>query len=56
MSFLVGGAIGPAISGFLNDATGSYAASLVAAAIVLGASAAVAWRLRHVAPWSPPPV
>ena len=56
MSFLVGGAIGPAISGFLNDATGSYAASLVAAAMVLGASAAVAWRLRHVAPWSPPPV
>jgi MFS family permease len=51
MSFLVGGAIGPALSGFLNDATGSYTASLIVAAAVLGASAAVAWQLRHVAPW-----
>lgn len=55
MSFLVGGAIGPAVSGFLNDATGSYSTSLIAAAGLLAGSAAVAWRLRHVAPWTPPP-
>jgi MFS family permease len=52
MSFLVGGAIGPAMSGFLNDATGSYTASLIAAAVVLAGSAAVAWRLRDVSPWT----
>ena len=51
MSFLIGAAIGPAMSGFLNDATGSYAASLIAASAVLAGSALIAWQLRHVAPW-----
>ena len=52
--FLLGGAIGPALSGVVRDATGNYVASLLCAAGLLGVSALVALRLRHVPPWSGP--
>ena len=52
MAFLIGGAAGPALSGYLRDRTGDYQASLVIAAILLACAAAVASRLRRVPAWS----
>ncbi|HEX8483793.1 MAG TPA: MFS transporter [Sphingomonas sp.] len=49
--FLLGGAIGPALSGALRDATGTYVVSLLCAAGLLAASVLVAARLRHVPAW-----
>jgi MFS family permease len=43
--FLLGGAIGPALSGFLMDASGNYAVSLITAAVLLAAAAAVSLTL-----------
>jgi cyanate permease len=51
MAFLIGGAIGPALSGYLRDATGGYQVSLVTAAGLLCVAAAIAWRLRTAQPW-----
>jgi MFS family permease len=53
MAFLVGGAIGPALSGYLRDQTGGYQASLITASLLLCVAAAIASRLRTVAPWTP---
>jgi MFS family permease len=50
--FLMGGAIGPALSGALKDATGNYVASLLCAAALLTVSALTAARLRHVRAWT----
>ncbi len=38
--FLVGGAVGPALSGYLYDATGSYVTSLLGSAALLAVAAA----------------
>jgi MFS family permease len=51
-AFLIGGAIGPALSGFLKDATGDYRVSLLVAAALLVGAAAVAWRLRLTLAWA----
>jgi MFS family permease len=50
--FLVGGAVGPALSGYLKDATGDYRASLVTAAALLTASSLTALRLRLYPAWA----
>jgi MFS family permease len=50
--FLVGGALGPALSGFLHDATGDYRASLFGAAALLTGAALLALRLRPHKGWT----
>ncbi|HEX8389571.1 MAG TPA: MFS transporter [Sphingomonas sp.] len=51
-AFLIGGAVGPALSGFLKDATGDYRVSLFVAAALLAGAATVAWRLRRTSAWT----
>jgi MFS family permease len=43
--FLMGGAIGPALSGYMQQASGSYRLSLLTAAALLTTAAFLAWRL-----------
>ena len=51
--FLVGGAMGPALSGLLYDLSGSYRLSLLGAAGLLIASAALSTRLSRLPSWAP---
>jgi cyanate permease len=44
----MGGAIGPALSGYMQQATGSYRLSLLTAAALLTTAALLAWRLSRV--------
>jgi cyanate permease len=46
--FLMGGAIGPALSGYMQQASGSYRLSLLTAAALLATAALLAWRLSRV--------
>lgn len=48
--YLLGGAIGPALSGFLFDLTGTYRVSLLLAAALLTASALLASRIGRLQP------
>ena len=50
--FLVGGALGPALSGYLKDTTGDYRASLFGAAALLTAASLTALRLRKFPAWA----
>lgn len=50
--FLIGGAIGPALSGFLMDWSGDYAVSLTLAALLLGLAAGIAVWLHRAKPES----
>lgn len=47
-AFLAGGAIGPALSGYLQQFSGSYRLSLGVAVMLLVLAAATGWSLRHL--------